>query len=108
MDVPSILQAADVVVMSSHWEGFGLAAVEGMAAQKPVIVSDVRGLREVAQNYGILFPHGDDEALANEIRHLAEDIEYYDQISERCYERARQFDINDMVDAYYQQYISLC
>lgn len=108
MDIPSILKAADVVVMSSHWEGFGLAAVEGMAAHKSVIVSDVSGLREVAENSGILFPHGDDEALANEIRHLAEDIEYYDQISERCYERARQFDINDMVDAYYQQYISLC
>ena len=104
MDVPSILKAADVVVMSSHWEGFGLAAVEGMAAQKPVIASDVSGLKEVTNGYGILFPHGDDQTLANEIKHLAEDRTYYDQIAAQCYERAQQFEIKNMVDAYANVY----
>lgn len=107
MDVPSIFKAADVVVMSSHWEGFGLAAVEGMAAHKPVISSDVNGLREVTEDYGILFPHGDDQALANEIKHLAEDSDYYDQIASRCFERAKIFDIWNMVDAYAHIYDSL-
>ena len=35
-DVPILLRTSDIIVMSSHWEGFGLAAVEGMAAKKPV------------------------------------------------------------------------
>lgn len=105
MDVPSILKTADVVVMSSHWEGFGLAAVEGMAAQKPVIVSDVSGLREVTNGYGILFPCGDDQALSSEIKHLVEDRDYYEQIATQCYERAQQFDIKNMVDAYVKVYL---
>ena len=104
MDVPSILKAADVVVMSSHWEGFGLAAVEGMAAQKPVIASDVDGLREVVNGYGILFPHGDASALANEIRQLSENSSYYHHIAIRCFERAKQFDIHKMVDEYSEVY----
>ena len=104
MNVPSILKAADVVVMSSHWEGFGLAAVEGMAANKPVIASDVNGLREVTKGYGILFPHSDDHALVKEIKRLAEDCHYYDQIATQCYERSRQFDIEKMVYAYSKLY----
>lgn len=104
MDVPSILKAADVVVMSSHWEGLSLSNIEGMSVGKPFIASDVNGLREVTKGYGILFPHGDSEVLANEIKHLAEDRTYYDQIAARCYERARQFDIENMLDAYARLY----
>ena len=104
MDVPSILKAADVVVMSSHWEGLSLSNIEGMAVGKPFLASDVNGLREVTKGYGILFPHGDDEALADEIKHLAEDRSYYDQIATQCYERAQQFDIKNMVDSYSMLY----
>lgn len=55
MDVPQIIKAANVVVMSSNWEGFGLAAVEGMAASKPVIASDVEGLKEVVGGVDFFF-----------------------------------------------------
>ena len=58
----------------------------------------------MTNGYGILFPHGDDQALANEIKQLAEDQSYYNQIASQCYERAKQFDIEKMVTAYYQQY----
>lgn len=104
MDVPSILKAADVVVMSSHWEGLSLSNIEGMAVGKPFIASDVNGLREVTDGYGILFPHCDNKALADEIKHLADDHSYYNMIATRCYERAQQFDIEVMVDAYAKVY----
>ena len=107
MDVPSILKAADVVAMSSHWEGLSLSNIEGMSVGKPFIASDVNGLREVTKGYGILFPHGDDQVLAKEIKHFAENRSYYDQIATRCYERARQFDIENMVDAYAKMYNQL-
>ena len=90
--------------MSSHYEGLSLSNIEGMSVGKPFIASDVDGLREITNGYGILFPHGDDQALANEIKHLAEDRTYYDQIAAQCYERAQQFDINNMVDAYVKVY----
>ena len=104
MDVPSILKAADVVVMSSHWEGLSLSNIEGMSVGKPFIASDVNGLREVTKEYGILFPHGDDQVLANIIKQLAENRTYYNQIAAQCYERAQQFDIGKMVDAYAEIY----
>ena len=105
-DVPRILKTADVVVMSSHWEGLSLSNIEGMSAGKPFVASDVNGLREVTDGYGLLFPHEDAEALARIIQRLHDDKDYYQQIAERCYARARQFDIAEMVAKYNEVYVS--
>lgn len=107
-DVPNILKAADVVVMSSHWEGLSLSNIEGMSVGKPFIASDVNGLREVTKGYGVLFPHGDDEVLANEIKCLFLDRVYYNEIATHCYERAKQFDIENMVKSYANVYECKC
>lgn len=103
-DIPSILKSSDVIVQSSHIEGFGLAAVEGMAAGKPVIASDVDGLAQVVEGAGILFPHEDDRKLADEIIRLAEDKDYYDEIANKCSKRADDFDISKMVEGYESVY----
>ena len=103
-DIPNVLRAADIIVMSSHWEGLSLSNVEGMSAHKPFIASDVNGLREVTKGYGILFPHEDGKALANEINQLAESDKYYDEVANRCYNRALEFDISKMVNGYNQVY----
>lgn len=99
-DIPELLHTADVVVMSSHFEGLSLSNIEGMSVGKPFVASDVDGLREITKGYGILFPHGDDQALADEINNLAEDSSLYNQIADQCYNRAQQFDIKKMVDSY--------
>ena len=99
-DVPQVLKSADVVVMSSHWEGLSLSNIEGMSSGRPFIASDVDGLREVTKGYGVLFPHEDAEALANIIRRLHDDKAYYDEVADKCYQRAMMFDINKMVDGY--------
>lgn len=106
-DVPNVLKSADVVVMSSHWEGLSLSNVEGMSVGKPFVASDVNGLREVTKDYGLLFPHGDEKALAEIIMKLHDDKEYYKQVADKCYERACQFDIKTMVEAYSNIYLSL-
>ena len=103
-DVPQILKSADVIVMSSHWEGLSLSNIEGMSSGKPFVASEVNGLKEVTAGYGILFPHGDAKSLANVIKKLHDDSEYYHQVAERCYQRALQYDIRKMVDAYEQLY----
>lgn len=106
-DIPSLLKAADIVVQSSHWEGFGLAAVEGMAAGKPVIASDVEGLAQVVEGAGLLFPRGDDMALAKIINDLLTNDYYYKEIADKCFERAQMYDIQKMVDSYNNLYKSL-
>ena len=103
-DIPNVLRAADIIVMSSHWEGLSLSNVEGMSAHKPFIASDVNGLKEVTKGYGILFPHEDAKALAEEINRLASDEAHYNEIAERCYNRALEFDISKTVNGYNNVY----
>ena len=106
-DVANILHTADVVCMSSHYEGLSLSNIEGMSSGRPFVASDVDGLREVTKDYGVLFPHGDAEALANVIRKLHDDKPYYDEVAEKCYQRALMFDIKVMMDKYEDVYKSL-
>ena len=104
-DIPQVLQAADIVVMSSHWEGLSLSNIEGMSAGKPFVAADVNGLREVTKGYGVLFEHENDKELASTINRLAEDASYYQQIAGGCYERACQYDVSKMVEAYENVYL---
>ena len=106
-DIPDVLQTADIIVMSSHFEGMSLSNIEGMSVNKPFIASNVDGLREVVDGYGVLFPHEDDEALASIIQNLSEDTAYYQQVAAKCWERAQMFDIQKMVDAYNEVYMKL-
>jgi len=106
-DVNSFLKSADVIVMSSHWEGLSLSNIEGMSAGKPFIASDVKGLHEVTNGYGILFPHEDADSLATIIKKLHDDEQYYQKVASKCYERAQQFDISKTVKAYSEVYKSL-
>lgn len=69
-DVPAFLAAADVVVIPSRWEPWGNVCVEAKAAGKPVLVSDVDGLSEQAQNCGWRVAPNNPEILAKEIRSI--------------------------------------
>ncbi len=103
-DVPRILKTVDIVVLSSNWEGFGLAVVEGMAAGKPVIASNVPGLREIVTGFGLIFEVGNSEELANKINQLINDPLKYNEIAEKCQLRANFYSIEKMVDEYIEQY----
>lgn len=99
-DVANLLHAADYIIMSSHFEGLSLSSVEGMSVGKPFLASDVDGLREVVKGAGILFPHQDSAALAEEILKLDQSPELYQSVVQKCYNRALLFDISKMVDGY--------
>lgn len=103
-NIGGILKTIDIVVLSSNWEGFGLAAVEGMAAGKPVIASDVPGLREVVNGYGVLFKKGDHHQLANIIKDLLTDRTKYLEVSTKCSLGAEKFTIKKMVKRYLEVY----
>ena len=90
--------------MSSHYEGLSLSSVEGMCVGKPFLASDVDGLRQVVEGAGLLFPHGDAKALADEILTLESDPEKYRQVADACLNRAKQFDIATMADNYAKIY----
>jgi len=103
-DIPRILKTIDIFVLSSNWEGFGLAAVEGMAAGKPVIASDVPGLRDIVKGAGLLFPAGNSDELTRKINVLVCENSEYEEISKKCQERAKNYSLERMVEQYVKVY----
>jgi glycosyltransferase involved in cell wall biosynthesis len=64
-DMPALFNAADALVSSSAWEGMPLAVGEAMAMAKPVVVTDVGGVRELVGDAGAVVPAKNSRALAN-------------------------------------------
>jgi len=105
-DIPELLKTSDIVILSSKHEGLSLSSIEGMSV-KPFIASDVPGLTNIVKDYGLLFEQGNNEELAEKILTLLNDPEYYDSIAKKCALRAKDFDINNMVDEYIEFYKKL-
>jgi glycosyltransferase involved in cell wall biosynthesis len=70
-----VFERAEVVVVPSFGEGFGLVALEAMERGRPVVASDVGGLPEIVDDgrTGVLVPSGDADALAEAIVSVAGD-----------------------------------
>lgn len=103
-DVYSLIKMANIAVLSSHWEGFGLAAVEAMAAGVPAIGSNVSGLAEVIGNPDLLFEKGNDGDLAEKIEKLIDDEGHYLKMQKYALDRSENFDVQMMVSSYYSLY----
>jgi D-inositol-3-phosphate glycosyltransferase len=73
--LPYYYSAAEVVVMPSHYESFGMVALEAMACGTPVIASEVGGLAFLVQDgvTGYHVPDGDDDALCGTLNALLGD-----------------------------------
>ena len=73
-DVAGFLASIDIFVLASMFEGLGVAALEAMAAARPVVASAVGGLKDVVVEgeTGFLVPPGDSMALAQALAGLAE------------------------------------
>lgn len=106
-DVPALLAQAELVVVPSRWEGFGLVAVEAMAAGVPVIASDVPGLREVLGEAAVRVPAGDARALQEAIGAVAADPERRRRMQEEGLRQAARFGIEASVAAYERLYVEL-
>ena len=88
-DLPAIMDEIDVVVLSTHYEGFGVALAEGMAFGKPVVATAVGGVMDVVADgvTGILVPEGDADALAIGILTLSLDPRLYTNMALAARER---------------------
>ncbi|HJS00825.1 MAG TPA: glycosyltransferase [Flavobacterium sp.] len=104
MDIPQLLKTADIVVLSSKYEGLSLSSIEGMAAGKPFLASDVPGLSDVVRGAGVLFEAGNAGDLAAKIKELLENKTLYENTVKDCQIRAAQYDIYKMVEKHIQLY----
>lgn len=106
-NVPQLLKKADVFLIPSKWEGFGLAAVEAMNASLPCIVSNVPGLGDLIEIDGkdafLVAPY-DEKEIAIKLVQLMEYKELRLQMGEKAFERSKIFGIEIMIKSYLDLY----
>lgn len=105
-DIPALLRDADIFVLPSRYEGFGLVLLEAMAAGVPVIAADIDGPAEllVDGSNGIKFSVGSAEDLADKIAALAERPDAAARIARTAQQFVTEFDIANMRDQYFAIY----
>jgi glycosyltransferase involved in cell wall biosynthesis len=108
--VSELLASADIFLMPSKWEGFGIAAVEAMNAGLPVILSDIPGLREIADDdssCAFLVNPEDPHSIAQAVERLLVSPELRTQLGESAFRRAQKFGVDQMVEKYIRVYEQL-
>jgi N-acetyl-alpha-D-glucosaminyl L-malate synthase BshA len=98
-----ILAAADVFLLPSEQESFGLAALEALSCGIPVVASNIGGIPEQVEHgtTGYLAPVGDVEAMAGHVLELVREPERWRQFSRRARENVlNRFQLGPAIDRY--------
>ena len=108
--VAPLLAAADLFLLPSDAESFGLSALEALASGTPVIGTNVGGLPEVVTNgeTGVLCGVGDTDGMAHSALELLRDKKKWDAMSQRAIADTRErFSMDDVVEQYEQLYLAV-
>ncbi|HMN11231.1 MAG TPA: glycosyltransferase [Bellilinea sp.] len=104
--LPYYYSAADLLVMPSHYESFGMVALEAMACGTPVIASHVGGLVHLVKDdeTGLIVPNGDPRALGDALAKLLLDDDYRQKLGRSAIKHARKYSwdriSSEMIDVY--------
>ncbi len=105
-ELPTYYNAADVMVMPSHYESFGITAVEAMACGVPVITTDVTGVsRLIDKKHSMLITSANNPIrLAQRISSLLCDTEEYKKVSKSVAQNVRDLSWDNTAD----HFVELC
>jgi glycosyltransferase involved in cell wall biosynthesis len=92
VELPIYYASADVCVVPSHYEPFGLVAIEAMACNTPVVASDVGGLQftVVSEETGLLAPAKDAESFAKAIDRILANPQWRDHLGSNARRRVEK------------------
>ena len=101
-----IFSIADVFLLTSEYESFGLVALEAMAARVPVVSTNAGGLSEINIHgkTGYLSNIGDVASMSKQVLSILGDAETLEKFRNNAFEHAKQFDIHHIVPHYEKLY----
>ncbi|CAM3127020.1 N-acetyl-alpha-D-glucosaminyl L-malate synthase BshA [Paenibacillus lupini] len=104
-DVAQVISMADLLLLPSEKESFGLVALEAMACGVPTVGSNAGGIPELVTHgeTGYLCPIGDVEGMAGFAAQLLKDEKLHNSFKEACLFRARNEFCNDVITTQYEQ-----
>jgi glycosyltransferase involved in cell wall biosynthesis len=107
-DARAIMGAADAIVLPSRWEGLPLVALEALAAGRPIVATEVRGLRELLddERTALLVDENPDD-LAAAIRRVLDDPALARSLGAAGLQEAARYSEDAMVDGYRRLYEEL-
>lgn len=105
-DTEEILSIADLFLLTSEFESFGLAALEAMAAKVPVISTNTGGLPEVNihEQSGLLSNVGDIDDMAKNALYILSDEDRLQKYRKGAFEVAKKFELSKVLPLYEQLY----
>jgi L-malate glycosyltransferase len=111
--IEELLAISDLFILPSGSESFGLAALEAMACEVPVISSNIGGLPEINIHgeTGFLSDVGDTQDMAKNALYILKDQETLNYFRKNALAQAKRFDIDNILpqyEAYYQHVLDTC
>jgi glycosyltransferase involved in cell wall biosynthesis len=109
-DVAQVLSRFDVFVLPSLWEGLPYSLLEAAALAKPVVASNIDGVREIIKNgkTGLLVPVGDPAQLAQAVVRLLRERAYAATLGRNLKDAAlREFSLSQMLEKTQGLYLEL-
>jgi len=94
-DVSDLLEAADVLVVPSLWEGQSLVLQEAVRSGRPIVATEVGGTPGVVGDAALLVPAGDAQALARAAAAIIDDAEVADRLARAARKRAETLPTED-------------
>jgi glycosyltransferase involved in cell wall biosynthesis len=96
LEVRCIYKLSSLFVFPSSYEGFGIPILEAMAAERPMVLSDIPVFREITQNKGVYFPHDDAEAMSAAIQTVLSSTSERKRLVEYGKERVKAFSFQSL------------
>ncbi len=109
-DMPQVYADADVLLITSSYEGIPVSMLEAMASGLPVVSTAVGGIPEVIRDgaEGFLIPWGDEETLIERVRALLDDQSLRDEMGKSARKRVEEdFSLEKMTDEYLKLFMEL-
>lgn len=106
-DIPELLKSCDLNLISSHSEGLSISSLEALASGKPLICSNVPGLREINSDIGLMFEDNNFKELSEQIHRIINDKELYNKVVEKSLEKVASYSILKTAENHIELYQSI-